>query len=96
MTRSPPLALTAAAVEAAEHEERQAGELRLTAAREVLAAGLRDAHEAAYQQIAAETGAGWPRSASGATTPRSWPRCSPRRAALPAATVGRVAWPTSR
>jgi vacuolar-type H+-ATPase subunit E/Vma4 len=46
--------LQAAAVAAAEREERQAGDLRLAAAREATASRLRDAHEDAYQRIAQE------------------------------------------
>jgi vacuolar-type H+-ATPase subunit E/Vma4 len=43
--------LQAAAVAAAESQERQAGELRLAAARAAASDRIRDAHEAAYQQI---------------------------------------------
>jgi vacuolar-type H+-ATPase subunit E/Vma4 len=44
--------LERAAVSAAEKEEREAAELRLMAARQEIAGRLRDAYEAAYQQIA--------------------------------------------
>jgi vacuolar-type H+-ATPase subunit E/Vma4 len=44
--------LERSAVCAAEREEREAGERRLTAARETMAGWLRDAHEDAYQRIA--------------------------------------------
>lgn len=43
--------LQATAVAAAESEERQAGELRLAAARAAASGRIRDAREAAYQQI---------------------------------------------
>jgi vacuolar-type H+-ATPase subunit E/Vma4 len=44
--------LERSAVSVAEREEREAGERRLTAARETMAGWLRDAHEDAYQRIA--------------------------------------------
>ena len=46
--------IQAAAVAAAERDERQAGDLRLAAARAEVASRLRDAHEDAYQRIARE------------------------------------------
>lgn len=46
--------LTAAALAEAEAEERRAGEQRLAAARRAHADRLRDAHEAAYQEVARE------------------------------------------
>jgi len=83
--------LEAAAVAAAEREEREAGELRLTAARDHAAAGLRDAHEAAYQLIAAETRA----RLAAARDRDDYPAIlaallAEARAALPTATVVRV------
>lgn len=83
--------LEAAAVAAAEREEREAGELRLTAARELAAAGLRDAHEAAYRLIAAETRA----RLAAARDRDDYPAIlaallAEARAALPTATVVRV------
>lgn len=73
--------LEAAAVEAAEHEERQA----------VPAAGLRDAHEAAYQQIAAETGARLAKVRERGDYPAILAALlAEARAALAAATVGRI------
>ncbi|HEY7012905.1 MAG TPA: hypothetical protein VH480_09130 [Streptosporangiaceae bacterium] len=83
--------LEAAAVAAAEREEREAGELRLTAARDNAAAGLRDAHEAAYQLIAAETRA----RLAAARDRDDYPAIlaallAEARAALPTATVVRV------
>jgi len=46
--------LERSAVCSAEHEEREAGERRLAAARQAIAGRQCDAHEAAYQQIAGE------------------------------------------
>jgi vacuolar-type H+-ATPase subunit E/Vma4 len=83
--------LEAAAVAAAEREEREAGELRLTAARDLAAAGLRDAHEAAYQLIVAETRA----RLAAARDRDDYPAIlaallAEAQAALPTATVVRV------
>jgi hypothetical protein len=63
----------------------------------VPAAGLRDAHQAAYQQIAAETGARPTKVRERGDYPTILAALlAEARAALPAATVGRVARPTSR
>lgn len=83
--------LEAAAVAAAEQEERQAADLRLTTARELAAAGLRDAHEAAYQQIMAETRARLATVRERDDYPAILAALlTEARAALPAATLVRV------
>ncbi len=72
--------LEGTAVEAAERDDRRAGEPRLTPPARCRRPGCGTRTRPPTSKSPRRPGPGRPRSASGATTPRSWPRCSPKRA----------------